>query len=43
LIFGITSSADVISHYKAKDGQAIIFKKFDDNRAEFDGDFKQVK
>ena len=42
LIFGITSSADVIKHYKAKDGQAVIFKKFDESRAEFDGDFKAV-
>jgi hypothetical protein len=29
-----------MKHYKAKDGQAVLFKKFDDKRAEFEGDFK---
>ena len=43
LIFGITSSKEVMSHFKGKDGGAILYKKFDDKRVVFDGDFKEVK
>ncbi len=42
LVFGITSSEEVISHCKGKDGLAILYKKFDDKKVEFDGDFKEV-
>ncbi len=32
-----------MSHFKGKDGGAILYKKFDDKRVVFDGDFKEVK
>ena len=39
-VFGITSSDDLIKNFKSKDGQAVLFKKFDDKRADFDADFE---
>ena len=32
-----------MANYKAKDNQAVLFKKFDDKRAEFEGDFKVLR
>lgn len=36
--FGITSSDEVAAKYEAKDGQIVLFKKFDDGKATFEGE-----
>lgn len=36
--FGITSADEVAAKYEAKDGQVILFKKFDDGKALFEGE-----
>lgn len=36
--FGVTSSDEVAAKYEAKDGQIVLFKKFDDGKALFEGE-----
>lgn len=36
--FGVTSADEVAAKYEAKDGQIVLFKKFDDGKALFEGE-----
>lgn len=38
MLFGITSEGGVFDEYEAKDGDIILFKKFDEGKAKFDGE-----
>lgn len=40
-VFGIASDEQVLGEYKAKDGQVILFKKFDDGKAVYDGKIEE--
>lgn len=39
--FGITSSDDVFAEYKVEDGKVVLFKQFDEGRADFEGELKE--
>jgi hypothetical protein len=41
--FGISSSTEVLKHYSAKKNTAIMFRKFDDPKVQFEGDFEKVE
>lgn len=39
--FAITSADEVFAEYKVEDGKVVLFKKFDEGRADFEGELKE--
>ncbi|CAD7005520.1 protein disulfide-isomerase [Ceratitis capitata] len=37
-VFGVSSDADVLSHYEAKDGSVVLFKPFDEKKSVYEGE-----